>query len=432
MRRNCPFKNNSMNINRNQFKDIVLEWWKGVGSSEPSTLDVYAFVRDFIDNSGKVVVNKDDEPYRLRTLELYAWNLIRYGSFQTPSAGKKKARQKPEEMLKTDRQLISAKEDVRLLSKKYKAAIDALEEKDAQVRAYEATSAISNDIVHIEPKMSGNKSESTAFLLLSDWHLEESVDPDTVYGLNEYTIDICHQRLVKVCQNALKVIQAQRHNEQIKNLVLWFGGDLITGYIHEELMEENLISPTQATMKAEELMCIVIEFFSRYGGFDEIRIVCSPGNHGRTTKKIRVSTGYKNSFEWMAYNNVARHMGVKAPNTDLNWTIAKSLYTYVEVYDKINRFWHGDNIRYQGGIGGVTVLLIKAIHRANETIKANYNFMGHFHTWIHPPGCTINGSLIGWGAYADRIGAPKEEPVQGLQLLSKQYGYTLKIPIYCK
>ncbi|RTK92496.1 MAG: hypothetical protein EKK61_04250 [Rickettsiales bacterium] len=37
----------------------------------------------------------------------------------------------------------------------------------------------------------------------------------------------------------------------------------------------------------------------------KLTLITSYGNHGRTTPKSRVSTGYKNNFEWLMYNIIA-------------------------------------------------------------------------------------------------------------------------------
>lgn len=459
-------------ITRDEFIILVEQWWREVAKdieearySTNSAIIRFLKEQEFIQQEsslhpstfrqGNVWVRSDEskrgsnlekgEYLKPNTLHQYCKAYSQYGQVTIPTPKKKRKIQKrgrshdvvekkvllPHEQIRYDRQISQAKEDKKRSEAKYKALLKQLDQAEAQVRTYEATDAIQeHNITVIEPKLSGGKSESAAFLCLSDWHLEEMVDPETVYGMNEYSVDIAHRRLFNTCQNALKVLRAQRHEEVIKTLIVWFGGDLITGYIHEELMEGNYLSPTEASMKAQEFMVMVLRFFIKHGEFDEIRVVCSPGNHGRTTKKIRVATGYKNSYEWMAFNNVARYMGREQGSTDLNWTIAKSLYTYIDVYGRKNRMWHGDNIRFQGGIGGVTIPLIKAVMRADANIRADYNFMAHFHTWIHPPKTTINGSLIGYGPYADRIGAPKEEPIQALQLLNNRYGYTAKFPIF--
>jgi hypothetical protein len=59
--------------------------------------------------------------------------------------------------------------------------------------------------------------------------------------------------------------------------------------------------------------------------------------------------------------------------------------------------------------------------------------MGHFHQLFQATkDCIVNGSGIGFNAYAQRIGASPEEPMQGFCLLDKKYGLTIKTPIFCK
>jgi hypothetical protein len=44
----------------------------------------------------------------------------------------------------------------------------------------------------------------------------------------------------------------------------------------------------------------------------------------------------------------------------------------------------------------------------------------------------VNGSLIGYNAYAQSIGASPEEPQQGLNILNKKYGMVSSMSIYCR
>ena len=97
------------------------------------------------------------------------------------------------------------------------------------------------------------------------------------------------------------------------------------------------------------------------------------------------------------------------------------------------RFWHGDSVKYGGGIGGLTIPLIKAIHKYNEQVDAYFNFMGHYHQlWQATRDCIVNGSGIGVSPYAQRIGASPEEPMQSFALMDNKYGITAKMPIFCK
>lgn len=282
----------------------------------------------------------------------------------------------------------------------------------------------------IDPVLSSNKDEAIPVIQLSDWHFEERVDADTINGLNEYNLDIATHRWTKCIQNSLKLVYKERQSADIKQLCLWLGGDFITGYIHEELEESNYLSPTQATRFAKEKIITAIKFYLEHGRFDKITIPCNFGNHGRTNKKPRVSTAYKNSYEWMMYNDIANYFdGEKR----VQFIIPNGMFTYVDIMGYMVRFFHGDSIGYGGGIGGLTIPLIKALQRYDQQQKAYYNFMGHFHQlWQATKNCRVNGSGIGYGAYAQRIGASPEEPKQGFNILDKKYGLTTQMEIYCK
>jgi hypothetical protein len=130
------------------------------------------------------------------------------------------------------------------------------------------------------------------------------------------------------------------------------------------------------------------------------------------------------------YNDIADYF---SNNKKVEFVIANGIYVYLDIMGYMNRFFHGDYIRYQGGIGGLTVPLIKSIQRMNQQQVADYNFMGHYHQrWQATKDCFVNGSLIGYNAYAQSIGASPEEPQQGLNMLNKKYGMVSSMSIFCR
>ena len=286
------------------------------------------------------------------------------------------------------------------------------------------------DTYTIDPISSTKSEEACPIIMLSDWHFEERIDLDTINDLNEYNLDIAAHRWNRCIQNSLKLVHKERFSSEIKQCIVWLGGDFITGYIHEELEESNYLSPTQAVRFAKERIITAIKFYLEHGKFDKITVVCNYGNHGRTNKKPRVSTSYKNSYEWMMFKDIEDYF---SGNAKITFVIPNGLFAYVTIFEKVIRFWHGDNVQYQGGIGGLTVPLIKAIHRMNNTIHADYNIMGHYHQLFEATkDCFINGSGIGYSAYAQRIGASFEKPMQGFKIVDKKYGFTTKLPIFCE
>ena len=95
------------------------------------------------------------------------------------------------------------------------------------------------------------------------------------------------------------------------------------------------------------------------------------------------------------------------------------------------RFFHGDALKYGGGIGGLSIPLIKYLHRKDEQRKADFNFLGHFHQLLYPTHAScVNGSLIGLSAYGYKIGFKPERPAQAFTLLDEKRGFTIKIPIF--
>ena len=334
-------------------------------------------------------------------------------------------------VIREDINKIASNSKLKELERKYKFVLKELEESEKRVETFISLKEIHSDNIHkILPGTSGEMGDAIPIIMLSDWHFEERVDDYTINGYNHYNLDIASKRWFSCIQNSLKLVQKERQSSNINNLLLWLGGDFITGYIHEELEENNYLSPTEAIRYAKEKIISAINFYLDYGAFDKITIVCNYGNHGRTTKKSRISTGFRNSYEWMMYKDIEDYF---KSNKQIEFVIPSGLFAYIKLYDYNIRFWHGDTIKYGGGIGGLTVPLIKAIHRMNQQIKADYNFMGHYHQfWEATKDCMVNGSGIGFNAYAQAIGANPEKPMQGFRLLDKKHGMTTKLPIFCE
>jgi hypothetical protein len=335
----------------------------------------------------------------------------------------------PIELIREDIAKRAAQAKVRELESKYKALLDDYVESE---KRFDTLVGIKEPVsfTKIETDLSSGKHTGVAVVQLSDWHFEERVDPLTINGMNEYNLEIANLRWNKCIQNTVKLLRKERGAITIDTMVLWLGGDFITGYIHEELEEGNYLSPTEATRFAKEKIIVAIKFLLEHGDLKKIVIPCNFGNHGRTNKKPRVSTGYKNSYEWMMFKDVEDYF---KHESRVEFIIPNGLFAYIDIMGWVGRFWHGDSIKYQGGIGGLTIPLIKAIQRYDQQQKADYNFMGHYHQfWQATKNCIVNGSGIGFSAYAQRIGASPEDPVQAFSIIDQKYGLTIRCPIFCK
>lgn len=326
----------------------------------------------------------------------------------------------------TDRTVKKLKEELSDYKKKYSGLMDIIENNDKIEEYIDVYNNHKVDKIEIDSNYNYNIDESTAIMVLSDAHIEENVDEDTVSGLNSYDVKVCEERIAKFFSNGMKLINIQRNGTKIDNLILALLGDLISGYIHEELLENNELSPTQAVLHIFDLLVSGIDFLLDKGDFEKIEIICADGNHGRTTEKTRVSTRYKNSFEWLLYSFLAKYY---RNNNKLNIRIAKSYHIYANVYGYVLRFHHGDAIRYGGGVGGITIPVNKALSSWNNGRRADYDIFGHFHQFFDGGRFISNGSVIGYNAYALKIKASYEPPRQAFFLVNKKYGKTIVCPI---
>jgi hypothetical protein len=312
--------------------------------------------------------------------------------------------------------------ELRTKMKKYEIALDqATKERDV---ALAITGKKPKPTPIIALSRDDGESEATAFAIGGDWHAEETVDPKTVNGLNEYCLDIADHRIRLFFQKIVRLTEIQRAGTRIDNLVLCLLGDHMTGYIHEELQESNGLSPTQTILWLRERIIAGLRYLQEHGNFKRIDITCNYGNHGRTTKKPRHSTGASNSYEWMLYKLL------EADVPEINWHVADGYFVFIEVYGKVFRIHHGDNVQYQGGIGGLTIPCEKAIASWNKSRPVYMDIFGHHHTQQQNPRWLCNGSLIGYGAFSLAIKAGFEPPQQTYFLLDSIRGRTGTFPIF--
>jgi hypothetical protein len=269
--------------------------------------------------------------------------------------------------------------------------------------------------------------EATAVIVLSDTHIEERVDLDKVNGLNEYNPEIAQARIERVMQNAIIMVKQQQREIEINTIVLAVLGDIITGYIHDDLVETNYMAPVKAILLAQDILENCIDLLVQNTKCNII-VVCTPGNHGRTTEKRRVQSYAENSFEYLLYMTLQKYY---RSNKRVEFRITEAYHNYLDVYGYIVRFHHGDFMQYGGGIGGITIPVNKSIAQWNQAVKADLDVFGHWHQLTFAKNFVSNGSTIGFNQYAISIKAGFEPPQQAFFLIDKKRKrYTLSCPLF--
>jgi hypothetical protein len=254
--------------------------------------------------------------------------------------------------------------------------------------------------------------QATYVMAASDWHLEERVRPEMVGFRNEYNPEIAQDRAERFFRSNLVMLNAARAAWSIDQIVFWIGGDIITGWIHEENESENFLSPSEATRMALDVMTRGIQFMLEHYDAERILIPTSSGNHGRVLKKKRISSDFRTSWEFLMYQLLADRF---KDEPRVEFQLGYGYRNLVDVYGLRISFHHGDGIRSGGGIGGIAPALYRRIYRENSQRgdhQWDFDVFGHYHQKGFPPRVAQNGSLIGWNAFAEFIGAAPEPPMQ--------------------
>ena len=267
-----------------------------------------------------------------------------------------------------------------------------------------------------------------AVALFSDAHIEETVEPASVLGKNEYNVSIAETRIKNYFNNLAICI----NKDHVEELIFASLGDTISGYIHDELAQTNGLTPSEATIKAQSLIYGGLKFLCDNTKLNSIKFIGIVGNHSRTTKKIQHSNGYKLSFEWIMYQNIKNMCEITGLPIEFN--IPESEMAVVDMPDgKRFVFVHGYQIK-SGGNGtvcGIYPALNRLAMKWDRTFNQDKIYLGHFHSCVSIPNAVVNGSIIGFNSFALSNGFAYEEPAQMYEVYDTERGLLLTRKIYC-
>lgn len=268
--------------------------------------------------------------------------------------------------------------------------------------------------------------EATAIMVASDWHVEENVDPATINGMNEYSPEISERRARRFFSSGLRILNIVQKDVRVSTIILPLLGDFLTNDIHEENSENNALLPVDAVITAQSYIASGIKFLLEHTDC-KIVIPCHSGNHGRTTHKVHVASESGHSLEYFMYCNLEKFF---RSEDRVHFEISRAYHSYMKIYDVNVRFHHGHGVLYHGGVGGITIPINKAINEWNKARYADFDIMGHFHQLLPGKRFLVNGSLIGYNAYAVWIKADPEPPQQAFTVVDSKHGRTCTWPLY--
>lgn len=318
-----------------------------------------------------------------------------------------------------------AEREARTLRAEHRGLADEVERLRATLQAVTGMTSPGPDLPPIIRQASTQATgEAVACMVASDWHVEEPVQPSKVHGINEYNLTIAEARARAFFANGLRLTEMMAREVKLDTLFLFLGGDFISGHIHEELRETNELAPGEAARFVLNLLTKGIEFLIRESNL-KLEIDAIPGNHGRMTLKPRIQNATETSLETFLYHSLASRF---ENNPRVKIRVADSKMLYRKFFDRFTmRLIHGDDVKFGGGIGGVTIPIRKKLAAWDKAVKADLTVMGHFHQLMNGGDFIVNGSLIGYNEFAQAIGASPEEARQAFFLIHNRNGGELSL-----
>ena len=331
---------------------------------------------------------------------------------------------------KTDVENIRLKNDIKILKSKLSNSQFRTLELEGLLERYANLSAVEKYTKKPLQARKTSKHSGIAVIHWTDWHVAEIVQKSKTNGFNKFNPEICRQRVNALIEGTIKLVRLHRRDIEINELALILGGDFTTGYLHPELEQTNAMGPIEECYFAIELLEKGISDVFYTLKPKRLRVICHRGNHARTTRKMQYKNDFETSYETLIYWILRDRLS----HESIEWVIDKNAICYTELMPGFNiRSFHGHQVRYSGGVGGLLVPMNKWVLKQNQTKKAVMSYAGHFHQYNQMKGIQVTGTLKGWDEYAMEFGFEYEPPSQSFNLFDcKRQMFTSSWPIICE
>lgn len=273
-------------------------------------------------------------------------------------------------------------------------------------------------------------------LVLSDLHVNQTIDPNQVLGVNAFGPDRAAARLKTCFETAVDLGQNHMVRPSHDGIVVPVLGDLLDllgGYFHASERQARPVGIDAAALVADLLQPGFELLAEAFGG---VRSYWVTGNHGRLTPQMPFEDRNAKNLDAAVFHILeGRLRGDKRITMELAMG-PRMIYSVCG-----HRFLilHGDPASGmpKGGdseSGAVNVVArgVKRLRSLHLQISRPFDtaIMGHWHTRIVIPGAIVNGCLPGFGEYGSGRAFPYEVPQQTLFYTHAKHGPTCHWPIF--
>jgi hypothetical protein len=277
--------------------------------------------------------------------------------------------------------------------------------------------------------------ERYPLLTLTDWHYEETVNPEGVLELNQYSISIACKRIWRVVHSCLDWKRDMEASGRyvMPELVVALMGDMMTGTLHGLERHSGAQNIVRAALGCGDLISLVLADLA--AAFPRIKVVGVVGNHGRLPDDKKVPTkDPTRSWDFLAYQVAKRRL---TNVSTISWDLPNAYGRLFDVGTHPCYLAHGNFIQNNLGIVGYGVrrfssALASNLNAAGKSLR--YCFFGHWHqqsaaefagmsTFICP-------SLIGTQEYSFLSGGAVNRPAQQMYIMDRELGLVSQETFY--
>jgi len=245
-----------------------------------------------------------------------------------------------------------------------------------------------------------------AELLFSDAHFGDIVKKEQVI-VNQYNPEIAKIRIDKLFNQTLDYCKLIGTHTLDINIL----GDMISGRIHEEILQNTAFTTAEAVIKLADYIAKWIDIIVKEGYIiDNVR--CIVGNHGRMTSKPNFDNKSLDNFEWFLYEFLKRSIG----DIVNNFEMPQSIVHIADVFETRLGLLHGDILKGGTGLNPVSGTWGRDAAKLNSLFNSQgvgFNILcfGHFHSGemllsgFDKTKIVVNGSVKGTDSFS--IGAVK-------------------------
>lgn len=280
----------------------------------------------------------------------------------------------------------------------------------------------------------GKLVHGTPTLMLSDLHFGEVVFPAQVNHVNSYNTATAKQRLRRVISGAVKLLRQTLAPGAFGGMVCILGGDMVEGTIHDELRDTSDETVAEAVITLHDEL--VPHLKALCDEFGLLHVPCVVGNHGRLDRKPRMKNGPKLNYDWLLYQFIARTIGADPKYRNrITFQIPDGYEASYRVHGVRYMLTHGDSFKGGDGISGPLMPWMRGSLKASKSYAAmgmpfDVMLMGHWHQLRYLGSIIVNGSLVGFNEFAQKMHFGFEPPAQALWLTHPVRGLTFQEAVF--